>query len=168
MPEPELALADQRDGRDRRLHDRQRHVSSRTIEGENPLYLPQAKVYSKCAGLGPVIALAWEPTETGDLAISLTITRDGKRLLRGRDLDEADPPPVRAARLLPLPQQRLPDGVFLMTGTGIVPPSEFTLEDGDHVAITIEGIGTLENPVVRHELTYSTFLMATKSGRAAP
>jgi 2-dehydro-3-deoxy-D-arabinonate dehydratase len=124
-------------------------VSSRTIEGENPLYLPQAKVYSKCAGLGPVIALTSEVPDVGNLAITLTIRRDGKIFFEG----EASTSQIHRSfeELVSYLRKAndFPSGVMLMTGTGIVPPTEFTLEDGDHVEITIEGIGTLENPVVR-------------------
>lgn len=124
-------------------------VSSRTIEGENPLYLPQAKVYSRCAGLGPVIALASELGDTGNLTIKLTIRRSGQVFFEGesstsqihRTFEEL----VRYLRS----NNDFPAGVLLMTGTGIVPPTEFTLEDGDHVTIAIDGIGQLENPVIR-------------------
>ena len=124
-------------------------VSSRTIEGENPLYLPQAKVYSKCAGLGPVIALAWELTDTKDLTISLTIRRDGKVFFEGESSTSQIHRSFEELVSYLFRNNDFPSGVFLMTGTGIVPPSEFTLEEGDHVTITIDGIGTLENPVVR-------------------
>jgi len=148
VPEPELTLAINAGG-EIIGYTIGNDVSSRTIEGENPLYLPQAKVYSKCAGLGPVIALTSELPDVGNLAISLTIRRDGKVFFEGesstsqihRSLEEL----VSYLRR----HNDFPSGVFLMTGTGIVPPTEFTLEDGDHVEITIEGIGTLENPVVR-------------------
>jgi 2-dehydro-3-deoxy-D-arabinonate dehydratase len=124
-------------------------VSSRTIEGETPLYLPQAKVYSKCAGLGPVIALDWELTEIGDLRIALTIKRDGKVYFEGESSTSQIHRPFEELVSYLFRNNDFPHGVFLMTGTGIVPPSEFTLEDGDDVTITIDGIGTLENPVVR-------------------
>jgi 2-dehydro-3-deoxy-D-arabinonate dehydratase len=124
-------------------------VSSRTIEGENPLYLPQAKVYSKCAGLGPVIALAWELTKIGDLKIKLAIRRDDEILFEGETSTSQIHRPFEELVSYLFRNNDFPHGVFLMTGTGIVPPSEFTLEDGDDVTITIDGIGTLENPVVR-------------------
>jgi 2-dehydro-3-deoxy-D-arabinonate dehydratase len=148
VPEPELTLAVNAAG-EIIGYTIGNDVSSRTIEGENPLYLPQAKVYSKCAGLGPVIALTSELPDVGNLAIKLTIRRGGKVFCEGesstsqihRSLEEL----VSYLRR----HNDFPSGVFLMTGTGIVPPTEFTLEDGDHVEITIDGIGTLENPVVR-------------------
>ena len=124
-------------------------VSSRTIEGENPLYLPQAKVYAKCAGLGPFIVLAWELTEVTDLVISLTIRRDDEIFFTGESstsqIHRTFPELVSYLRS----NNEFPSGVMLMTGTGIVPPTEFTLEHGDDVLITIEGIGTLQNPVIR-------------------
>ena len=149
VPEPELTLAINAMG-EIVGYTIGNDVSSRTIEGENPLYLPQAKVYSKCAGLGPVIALAWELTETGDLTIKLIITRDGKRYFEGETSTAQIHRPFEQLVSYLFRNNDFPSGVFLMTGTGIVPPSEFTLEDGDHVAITIQDIGTLENPIVRH------------------
>jgi 2-dehydro-3-deoxy-D-arabinonate dehydratase len=148
VPEPELTLAVNAAG-EIIGYTIGNDVSSRTIEGENPLYLPQAKVYSKCAGLGPVIALTSELPDVSNLAITLTIRRDGKVFFEGesstsqihRSLEEL----VSYLRR----HNDFPCGVFVMTGTGIVPPTEFTLEDGDHVEISIDGIGTLENPVVR-------------------
>jgi 2-dehydro-3-deoxy-D-arabinonate dehydratase len=124
-------------------------VSSRTIEGENPLYLPQAKVYSKCAGLGPVIALDSELGDTSNRTIKLTIRRGGEVFFEGESstsqIHRTFEDLVRYLRS----NNDFPYGVLLMTGTGIVPPTEFTLEDGDHTTIEIDGIGKLENPVIR-------------------
>ncbi len=124
-------------------------VSSRSIEGENPLYLPQAKVYDKAAALGPVIALDSEIENANELPIELTIRRGGEIGFQGstntnqlhRTFDDL-------VRYLYLDNTHF-HGAILMTGTGIVPPSEFTLEAGDEVTITIDGIGTLTNPVIR-------------------
>jgi 2-dehydro-3-deoxy-D-arabinonate dehydratase len=148
VPEPELALVINRDG-EIVGYTIGNDVSSRSIEGENPLYLPQAKVYSKCAAVGPHVALAWELADVSNLTIRLVINRDGKVLFDGntatsqihRRLDEL----VTYLRR----DNEFPAGVILMTGTGIIPPSEFTLENGDVVEITIDSIGTLQNPVVR-------------------
>jgi len=148
VPEPELALAVNRDG-EVVGYTVGNDVSSRSIEGENPLYLPQAKVYSRCAALGPVVALAWEIPDPNALPIRLTIRRNGAPHFSGetstsqihRKLDQLVSYLFRG--------NEFPSGVFLMSGTGIVPPSEFTLEDGDEVEIAIEGIGSLRNPVVR-------------------
>ena len=124
-------------------------VSSRSIEGENPLYLPQAKVYARSAGLGPVVVLTDEIPDPSDLPIKLEIMRGGEVLFSEetgtsrmhRTFDDLVTYLFRA--------NAFPAGVFLMTGTGIVPPSEFTLQDGDTVTITIDPIGALTNPVVR-------------------
>jgi 2-dehydro-3-deoxy-D-arabinonate dehydratase len=124
-------------------------VSSRTIEGENPLYLPQAKVYAKCAGLGSTIALASEIGDTSDLAINLTIRRGGEVFFEGESSTSQIHRTFEVLVRYLRSNNEFPAGVLLMTGTGIVPPTEFTLEHGDHVTITIAGIGTLENPVIR-------------------
>ncbi len=120
-------------------------VSSRDIEGENPLYLPQAKVYNGSCALGPGIRLA-DPDELRDLPIRLEIIRDGARLFGGetrsshmkRSLEELV---AYLGRELDFPR-----GVFLMTGTGIVPPDDFTLKIGDVVRITLASL-ELENEV---------------------
>jgi 2-dehydro-3-deoxy-D-arabinonate dehydratase len=148
VPEPELTLVVNRDGEIVGFtigND----VSSRSIEGENPLYLPQAKVYARCAALGPVIALAWELPRARELQIRLIIRRGGQVVFEGetstaqmhRTFDDL----VSYVRRC----NEFPHGVMLMTGTGIVPPSEFTLADGDEVEIIIDGIGSLRNPVIR-------------------
>lgn len=148
VPEPELVLAINRDGEivGYSIGD---DVSSRSIEGENPLYLPQAKVYSRCAGLGPSITLAWEIDEIKNRAIRLIIRRGGEVRFDGdtstSQIHRTFEDLVGYLRRY----QDFPEGVFLMTGTGIIPPSEFTLEDGDEVEIQIDGIGTLRNPVIR-------------------
>ena len=124
-------------------------VSSRSIEGENPLYLPQAKVYRDCCSLGPAITLATGDVEPRALEITMTISRAGKHVFEGatstaelhRTLDDL------AAYLGRY--NVFPHGAILLTGTGLVPPSDFTLHDGDEVAITIGSIGTLHNPVRR-------------------
>lgn len=121
-------------------------MSSRSIEGENPLYLPQAKVYSACAALGPCIVLTDE-VPASNTAISMQIERDGDTVFEGataldrikRTFDELVEHLFR--------DNDFPTGVFLMTGTGIVPGDGFTLRSGDLVRITIDGIGTLENSV---------------------
>ncbi len=148
VPEPELTLVINRDG-ETVGYTIGNDVSSRSIEGENPLYLPQAKVYSRCASVGPVIALAWEVPNARDLTIQLIIRRDGQVAFTDetstaqmhRTFDDL----VRYLRRC----NEFPHGVLLMTGTGIIPPSDFTLEDGDDVEIVIEGIGSLRNPVIR-------------------
>jgi 2-dehydro-3-deoxy-D-arabinonate dehydratase len=124
-------------------------VSSRSIEGENPLYLPQAKVYSRCAALGPILVTVDELPDVSNLAIQLTIRRDGTDLFQESTATSQLHRPLSELIEYLRRNNEFPAGVFLMTGTGIVPPSEFTLQDGDEVTIRIEGIGSLVNPVVR-------------------
>jgi len=148
VPEPELALAINRDG-EIIGYTVGNDMSSRSIEGENPLYLPQAKMYAKCAGLGPSITLAWEMGDIRGKAIRLIIRRNGEILFDDatstsqihRTFDDL----VKYLRT----HNDFPQGVFLMTGTGIIPPSEFTLEQGDDVEIIIDKIGSLRQPVIR-------------------
>jgi 2-dehydro-3-deoxy-D-arabinonate dehydratase len=124
-------------------------VSSRSIEGENPLYLPQAKVYSRCAALGPTVVTVDELPDVSNLEIELTIRRGGTALFRDTTATAQLHRTLADLIAYLLRHNEYPAGVFLMTGTGIVPPSEFTLQDGDEVAIRIDGIGSLVNPVVR-------------------
>lgn len=120
-------------------------MSSRDIEGENPLYLPQAKVYNGSCALGPGILLCDEPSRT--TAIQLEIVRRGKTAFSGiTTLAELKREPKELVSFL-FRNNSFPAGVFLMTGTGIVPGDEFTLASGDVIRISIDGIGTLENPV---------------------
>lgn len=124
-------------------------MSARDIEGENPLYLPQAKVYRQCCGLGPVILLATEPLVLEDTHITLTIRRNGSDVFQdSTSLGQLNRSLEELADWLGR-ENEFPNGAFLLTGTGIVPPDEFTLEDGDQVSIEVTGIGTLENPVVK-------------------
>jgi 2-dehydro-3-deoxy-D-arabinonate dehydratase len=124
-------------------------MSSRDIEGENPLYLPQAKMYGACCALGPVIACCDAVGDPKALTVRLSITRDGKEIFGG---EVSTGKIVRAYDELIgyLGRDNLfPDGAVLLTGTGIVPPDAVSLEGGDVVTIAIDGIGTLRNPVVR-------------------
>ena len=127
-------------------------VSSRSIEGENPLYLPQAKVYAHCAGLGPVVVLTDEIIDPTDLPIKLEIERDGDLLFSEETGTSRMHRTFGDLVTYLFRGNAFPAGVFLMTGTGIVPPSEFTLRDGDTVTITIEPIGSLTNAVERIEV----------------
>jgi len=148
VPEPELVLVLNRDG-ETVGYTVGNDVSSRSIEGENPIYLPQAKIYDDCAALGPTIALAWDVPDARDLAIDLTIRRAGKTLFTGQTgTDQMRRTFATLVEYL-FRHQTFSAGVFLMTGTGIIPPSDVTLEGGDDVEITVAGIGTLRNPVVR-------------------
>ncbi len=121
-------------------------VSSRSIEGENPLYLPQAKIYDRSCALGPAIVPA---SQVGlPLDVRLLVTRHDTVVV-----DEATST-ARMRRSIPELLGALgealaqPDGVVLLTGTGIVPPSDFTLLAGDIVRIEIDGLGALQNPVM--------------------
>lgn len=127
-------------------------VSSRSIEGENPLYLPQAKVYAQCAGLGPAVVLTDEISDPTDLPIKLEILRGGEVLFSEETGTSRMHRTFEDLVSYLFRGNAFPAGVFLMTGTGIVPPSEFTLQDGDSVTITIEPIGALTNPVERIEV----------------
>lgn len=121
-------------------------LSCRDIEGENPLYLPQAKTFDACAALGPTL---WAPDAppAAETEIRLEILRDGATAFSGTaDLTQMKRRPEELAAYL-FAETTFPDGCFLMTGTGIVPPDDFTLVSGDEIRITIEPIGTLVNVV---------------------
>lgn len=121
-------------------------LSCRDIEGENPLYLPQAKCFKLCAAVGPCILVTKEPLPP-ESAITLSIERAGKEVFRGETtLSQLKRTPQELAGFL-YRDNTFPTGALLMTGTGIVPGDEFTLQSGDEVWITIEGIGTLANPM---------------------
>jgi len=146
VPEPELALV---------LNPRMQivgytvgnDVSSRDIEGENPLYLPQAKIYRHACALGPAITLAEQSVDDQKLTIRMTIRRDGAPVFQGE---------TSTAKIHRRPAELVgylaryndfPHGAVLLTGTGIVPDDDFTLEDGDEVVIEVASIGTLRNLV---------------------
>lgn len=148
VPEPELALV---------LNSRLELVgftvgndmSSRDIEGANPLYLPQAKVYDACCGLGPWITLASAMPAPEQISIELAVERNGQTAFRGQTSVSQ-----MARTFSDLVgwlgrDNSFPAGAFLLTGTGIVPADDFTLAAGDVVQIAIDGIGTLVNPVVQ-------------------
>lgn len=143
VPEPEVTLALKSDG-SLLGFTVGNDLSSRDIEGENPLYLPQAKVFDRCAGLGPAIWLTseWPSPET---AIVLSIKRGGSEVFGGQtELSQMKQTLPNLVEHL-FRECSFPTGTFLMTGTGLVPPDEFTLQSGDEVAITIEPAGTLVN-----------------------
>jgi len=121
-------------------------MSSRDIEGENPLYLPQAKVYDRSAALGPALLVTDEalPLTT---EISIVIQRDGADVFAGcTTLSQIKRTFVSLAEFL-FRDNAFPRGCYLMTGTGVVPPDNFTLLSGDEVRITIAPIGTLVNSI---------------------
>ena len=123
-------------------------MSSRDIEGENPLYLPQAKVYDRSCALGPCILVESEPLPPST-SIRVEIARGGNTAFSGATtLAEMKRRPVDLAAWL-FRENQFPSGTFLMTGTGIVPPDDFTLRTGDRIRMTIDAIGLLENVVVQ-------------------
>jgi 2-dehydro-3-deoxy-D-arabinonate dehydratase len=119
-------------------------MSSRSIEGENPLYLPQAKVYERCAGLGPCIYLTDEPLSK-DTLIEIQILRQQKVVFEGKTTLHQIKRSFEELVEYLYRECSFPYGCFLMTGTGIVPPSDFTLQSQDEIRIGIEHIGTLVN-----------------------
>ena len=121
-------------------------MSSRSIEGENPLYLPQAKTYDACAAIGPCIYVTDQPLSPAT-SIRLHIERNSQTVFEGRiTIDQMK----RSAEELVSFVYRectFPHGCLIMTGTGIVPESDFTLQSGDVISIEIDSIGTLKNTV---------------------
>ena len=145
VPEPELTLMATSSGKIVG-YTIGNDMSSRSIEGENPLYLPQAKTYDGCAAVGPCIFVPGKPIDINSI-ISLEIYRGDKNVFNDtvsikqmkRGLEELASYVFRACSF--------PTGCLIMTGTGIVPPNDFTLRSGDEIKITIENIGTLVNTV---------------------
>ena len=148
VPEPELALVISASGKLVGFtvgND----MSARDIEGENPLYLPQAKVYNQCCGLGPFVWIPEGEVDRPATKIRLTITRGGAVAFTGEtDLDQMKRGFEELVSWL-VRENDMAHGAFLLTGTGVVPPDNFTLEDGDEVSIAITGIGMLTNPIVK-------------------
>jgi 2-dehydro-3-deoxy-D-arabinonate dehydratase len=142
VPEPEIALVLGEGGRIDGVtigND----VSSRDIEGTNPLYLPQAKIYAGSCALGPAVLTEWE----GPFEIRLRILEDGRELFAGEtstaQMQRSFEDLVDWLRR----ENPVPPGSVLLTGTGLVPPDEFNLQPGHVVEIEVPGIGTLRNPV---------------------
>jgi 2-dehydro-3-deoxy-D-arabinonate dehydratase len=143
VPEPELALLVSPGG-NILGYTIGNDMSSRDIEGENPLYLPQAKVYHRSCALGPGILVSSEPLASST-QIELEILRGGKTDFSGSiTLASLKRDPATLVHYL-YRDNVFPNGCFLLTGTGIVPPDSFTLTYGDEIRITIDGIGTLVN-----------------------
>jgi len=148
VPEPELALV---------LNSRLKLVgftvgndmSSRDIEGENPLYLPQAKVYNACCGLGPWITLADSMPERSKIGIRLVVRRGSQVPFSGETSVGQMARTFEDLVGYLGRDNSFPRGAFLLTGTGVVPSDDFTLAAGDIIEITIDGIGTLSNSVVQ-------------------
>lgn len=150
VPEPELALVVDRRGQIVG-YTIGNDMSSRDIEGENPLYLPQAKVYDESCSLGPWITLAGGMPSLERTIISIDIKRGGKSVFAGKtSAAELNRSLTSLVEWL-YRENTFPHGAVLLTGTGVVPDKDFTLLPGDVVAITIEGIGTLTNTVVQRK-----------------
>ena len=145
VPEPELTLFATSSGKIV-AYTVGNDVSSRSIEGENPLYLPQAKTYDGCACLGPGLYVPESPLPP-ETKILLEIRREEKiEFQEETELKQMKRTPEELIGFL-FRETSFSAGVFLMTGTGIVPGTDFTLRSGDQVSISIDGIGTLTNPV---------------------
>ncbi|MDA0970311.1 MAG: fumarylacetoacetate hydrolase family protein [Planctomycetota bacterium] len=146
VPEPELALV-------MNAHGRLvgctvgNDMSSRDIEGENLLYLPQAKVYDRSCSLGPWITLVADDDVIRQWTIAIAIRRGGETVFSGETGVDQIKRSFADLREHLWRSQHFPQGVVLLTGTGVVPDESFTLAANDHVTITISGIGTLENTV---------------------
>ncbi|WP_244312805.1 fumarylacetoacetate hydrolase family protein [Microbispora hainanensis] len=157
VPEPELALVVNR------FEEIVGYVvcndmSSRSVEGENPLYLPQAKVYAGACALSPGIRPAWE-VDPSDLAIRLTITREGEVVWNGTTSTKQIRRPFAQLTAYLFHSENHPHGAVLATGTGVVPDLDFLLQAGDVITVTIDEIGELRNPVVVGK-DHFTFLTA--------
>jgi 2-dehydro-3-deoxy-D-arabinonate dehydratase len=128
-------------------------MSSRSIEGENALYLPQAKIYEKCAGLGPCLYVTAVPFDL-ESQIKMSIERNGEMVFSGAITVSRMKRSLTELAGFLFRECDFPMGVFLMTGTCLVPPNDFTLNVGDIVTISIDGIGTLMNTIgvnVKHK-----------------
>ncbi|WP_058995195.1 fumarylacetoacetate hydrolase family protein [Haloarcula sp. CBA1127] len=143
VPEPELAIV---------LYEGDivgytvgNDMSSRSIEGENPLYLPQAKVYDRCCSVGPAVVTDIEDPHS--LALSMSIHRDGDRVYHGETNTSEMKRTCEELVSYYTAHNAVPELSVLLTGTSLVPDDDFTLQEGDEVTIDIESIGTLHNSV---------------------
>jgi 2-dehydro-3-deoxy-D-arabinonate dehydratase len=147
VPEPELALV---------LNSRGKvagytignDMSSRDIEGENLLYLPQAKIYRHSCALGPWIRLGATEAEAREWKIKIEIRRDGKNVFTGETSVGQIKRRFEELAAFLFRSQSFPHGAVMLTGTGVVPPDTFTLQERDEIGIEITGIGWLRNPVM--------------------
>jgi 2-dehydro-3-deoxy-D-arabinonate dehydratase len=145
VPEPELTLFATSSGKIV-AYTIGNDVSSRSIEGENPLYLPQAKTFDECACLGPCLFVPKQPLGP-DTGVELSISRGEEKVFFGStSLSQMKRSPEELIGFL-FRETSFESGVFLMTGTGIVPGTDFTLQSGDLVSISIDSIGVLTNSV---------------------
>lgn len=145
VPEPELALAFNWNG-EIIGYTIGNDMSSRDIEGENPLYLPQAKVYDGSAAMGPCLLVVEQPLPN-TTEIKLEVRRSGTAVFRDSTRIDRIKRSFEELGHYLFREMSFPSGVFLMTGTGIVPPDDFSLQAGDEIQVTIEPIGALINTV---------------------
>ena len=148
VPEPELTLVLSNTGKIVG-YTVGNDMSSRDIEGDNPLYLPQAKVYNQCCGLGPWIALADAMPPREEIGIDLKIIRNHETVFQGETGVSQMARQLEDLVQWLMRDNDLPNGAFMLTGTGVVPDSSFTLAKDDVVQISISGIGTLTNTIVQ-------------------
>ena len=145
VPEPELTLVVTSSGKIIG-YTIGNDMSSRSIEGENPLYLPQAKTYDACAAIGPCIYISTKPLDKTTV-IRLVIKRAGNKVFEGQvELGQMKRSPEELVSFV-YRECSFPNGCLVMTGTGIVPGTDFTLKAGDEILISIDGIGELINTV---------------------
>ena len=144
VPEPELTLVINSHG-EIIGYTAGNDMSSRSIEGENPLYLPQAKIYDAACSLGPAIQLL-DADKMRDLPIEIVIKREGQIVFQGNTTTSNMNRKLEELAAYLFRELSFPHGVFLMTGTGIVPPDAFTLSHGDSISITVGDL-TLENEI---------------------
>jgi len=122
-------------------------MSSRSIEGENPLYLPQAKIYDRSCAVGPAIVPSWA-VDPGPFPIGLRVLREGREAYAGTTSTSAMARGFEDLAAWLFRALSFPAGVILLTGTGVVPDADFTVRPGDTIEITSPALGTLTNPVV--------------------
>jgi 2-dehydro-3-deoxy-D-arabinonate dehydratase len=145
VPEPELALFINSNG-NIQGYTCGNDMSSRSIEGENALYLPQAKIYEKSAGLGPCLYVTSKPI-SGDTRINMVIKRGGTEVYQDSTKVSQIKRSFTELTGFLFREMNFPNGCFLMTGTCLVPSADFTLQESDVVEITIDRIGTLINTI---------------------
>jgi 2-dehydro-3-deoxy-D-arabinonate dehydratase len=147
VPEPELALVMNSKGKVIG-HTIGNDMSSRDIEGENLLYLPQAKIYRHSCALGPWIQMGATEAVAREWKIKIEIQRDGKNVFAGETSVGQLKRRFEELATFLFRSQSFPHGAVLLTGTGVVPPDTFTLQERDEIRIEITGIGWLRNPVM--------------------
>lgn len=163
VPEPELAIV-VNSGGEIIGYTVCNDVSSRTIESENPLYLPQAKIYAGSCALASGVRPSWE-VDLDDLAISLLIVRDGRPIWEGASSTSCLRRSPDELVAFAFREEQFPDGLVISTGTGIVPELSFSLHAGDTVTIAIDEIATLKNYVVDGKFSMTWLVDAVSDNR---